>query len=232
MAALTLGLACSTGCQYQIKRNRPQTALEARASPGANKPYWELDTSALRDRARGNAFTPGVSETQASSQLRRRAGSRPQSALSTLNYPRLSRPASKAQHEPGSKWGAALDQFKSYGAQGGALTRLMSAKGAREQPTRSHVRRPASAKMVAEWRQPGQTTQSAVGNHFGTLDKTSVLRMKVNLAFTQPTIPPPTPQLTGKAGTARLRNEYVENPPKTKTKTNMVEGNIENVPFA
>lgn len=77
---------------------------------------------------------------------------------------------------------------------------------------RAARKRPQSATVKPPTENEGISSKSRVGRAVGHLDKTSVLRMKVNLAFTQPMIPPPTPQLTGKARTARKRNMEVEAP--------------------
>ena len=102
-----------------------------------------------------------------------------------MNYTRLTRPIAsskpniefsftKSAGKESEKWGVGLEQFKSYGAQGGTLTRLLSAKGAQRSHAAAAPRRPASAKYVGESRQPGQSF-SRTGQHSGTLDKTSVI---------------------------------------------------------
>jgi len=57
--------------------------------------------------------------------------------------------------------------------------------------------------------------------------------MKVNLAFTQPQIPPPSPMLTGKARTARARNVHAGLDASPKRDVLGLEiANGENVPFS
>ena len=225
------------GCQYQTIL-RPQTAKFAKTSGASvvERPKrWPLNfkeySSPSPQRRAASTLDGFEAYDQSPSVAPRKAKSRPHSAISTLNHTKNSRIPQREHNLRNSGFNLDGKPFKSYGAQGGKLTRLMSAKGSREMtPKKSSTRRPASAQYIPESREPGQSF-SAVGQHQGTLDKTSVLRMKVNLAFTQPQIPPPTPMLTGKAATARERNDLVENPPPPK-KEYIVKGNLENIPFS
>merc|ERR1712118_377683 len=71
--------------------------------------------------------------------------------------------------------------------------------------------RPMSAQGQLE-QHPAGMGKSTTGKMVGSFDRTSLLKMKVTLALSQPCIPPPTPQLTGKARTARKRNLEIECP--------------------
>jgi len=208
--------------------------LQSRKDPTLYSPSSNGDDSALY------GFHAYQAEVDAARALSRAQAEKAQDDLGSF-ISITQRPASafevrrkivNAKEEKESKWGVSLREapapagvrqpFKSYGAQGGQITRrLQSAKGPRGSPVKEAAPqitrvRPATAKpsthrVNVEQREAG-ITNSRAGQYVGSLDKTSVLRMKVNLSFTQPTIPPPSPLLTGKAKTARRRNLYVEQP--------------------
>jgi len=160
-------------------------------------------------------FTSQSAE-RAATTLAARTAQKRRPATAAISRPKLDLQRIGECERTPSAWGERANQwaYSTYGQQ-----QQQQQQGARDSGGSGFVirvraqagggaRRPQSA---LESR--GRGGASGVGfNHVGCLDKTSMLRMKVNLAFTQPTIPPPTPMLTGKAGTARNRNIEIERP--------------------
>jgi len=195
------------GCQYQTANaasSRPATAASTRQE------------IARRGCKRSGQGKRPCGETSQPSSQRSLSSSRASEAVQALEDK-----TSSLLDEVDSRVSRASN-FKSFGAQGAIVSGLIKHLRAQSAtPHRPESRfssktrvRPASAMSsqgIVEQVGPGYGA-SISGQHLGTLDRRSMLRFKMNIAATQPVLPPATPQLTGKARTARKRNLEIECP--------------------